>query len=108
MSLSLGPDQNTFVSGACDSSAKVCVCVCPMHVLLISIIANLCKPCNYVGNLRYFSSIACFERQFIGKGVGQRCTKIRDIAYLVIAICLDLHCTTPDNSTFWVICHCYV
>ena len=29
MSVSLGPDQNSFVSGACDSSAKVC---CNHHI----------------------------------------------------------------------------
>ena len=28
MSVSLGPDMNSFVSGACDSSAKVCGMLC--------------------------------------------------------------------------------
>jgi WD40 repeat protein len=27
MSLSLGPDLNSFVSGACDSTAKVSLCI---------------------------------------------------------------------------------
>ncbi len=43
MSLSLGPDQNTFVSGACDSSAKVCVAQLVVHVFLIQ---YLCMPYN--------------------------------------------------------------
>ena len=27
MSISMAPDENTFVSGACDATAKVCVCI---------------------------------------------------------------------------------
>jgi len=33
MSLSVGPDLRTFVSGACDASAKVTEILCHCHIL---------------------------------------------------------------------------
>ena len=43
MSLSLSPDQRTFVSGACDASAKVCF---SFIFLLTTIIAFSYKCCK--------------------------------------------------------------
>ena len=41
MSLSLGTDQNTFVSGACDASAKVCVILNSLNYIHVIIVVSL-------------------------------------------------------------------
>ena len=56
MSVSLGPDQNSFVSGACDSSAKV-------NTTTIA--------CYATRTFNYYSRIAFFTRfSFIDAALG--------------------------------------
>lgn len=49
MSLSLGPDQNTFVSGACDATAKVHVCCAFAHTDASFTLLYLLSSCGIFG-----------------------------------------------------------